>query len=155
VIFVVKKIMPTPDNINTPIGDLGKYGLIDHLSKKVKIENKSTITGIGDDAAVIDSGEKYTLVSTDLLLEGIHFNLVYTPLKHLGYKSVIRAISDIYAMNGIPGQVLFAFGISTRFFVEQLDDIYEGAALACSKYNIDLAGGDIASSMTGLTISGK
>ncbi|MCX6332810.1 MAG: thiamine-phosphate kinase [Bacteroidia bacterium] len=137
----------------TPLGNLGKYGLIDHLAKKIKAENKSTIKGIGDDAVVIDSGGKYALVSTDLLLEGIHFNLIYTPLKHLGYKSVIRAISDIYAMNGTPGQLLIAFGISSKFFVEQIEEIYEGALLACNKYNVDLAGGDTTSSLTGLTIS--
>jgi thiamine-monophosphate kinase len=137
---------------NTPLGDLGKYGLIDHLAKKAGIENQSTVSGIGEDAVVIDSGEKYTLVSTDLLLEGIHFNLVYTPLKHLGYKAVIRAISDIYAMNGTPGQVLFALGISSRFFVEQIEELYEGAAMACKKYKVDLSGGDTTSSLTGLTI---
>ena len=98
------------------MGDLGKYGLIDHISKKIELQNKSTVKGIGDDAAVIDSGEKYTLVSTDLLLEGIHFNLVYFPLKHLGYKAVIRAISDIYAMNGIPEQVLIGLGDQLKVF---------------------------------------
>jgi len=143
-----------PDKSNyTPLGDLGKYGLIDHISKKFELLNKSTIKGIGDDAAVIDSGEKHTLVSTDLLLEGIHFNLIYFPLKHLGYKAVVRAISDIYAMNGIPEQVLIGLGISSRFSVEQIDEIMEGAGLACKKYNTDIAGGDITSSLTGLTIS--
>ena len=102
---------------------------------------------------VIDSAEKYTLVSTDLLLEGIHFNLVYFPLKHLGYKAVIRAISDIYAMNGVPEQVLLGLGISSRFSVEQIDEILDGAILACKRYNVDLAGGDTTSSLTGLTIS--
>jgi thiamine-monophosphate kinase len=145
--------MSNIQNDKTPLGDLGKYGLIDHISKKFELQNKSTIKGIGDDAAVIDSGEKYTLVSTDLLLEGIHFNLIYFPLKHLGYKAVIRAISDIYAMNGIPEQVLIGLGVSSRFSVEQIDEIMEGAGLACKKYNADLAGGDITSSLTGLTIS--
>jgi len=138
---------------NTPIGNLGKYGLIDHISEKFKPEDKSTFLGIGDDSAVIDNGENLTLISTDLLLEGIHFNLVYTPLKHLGYKSVIRAISDIYAMNGNPGQVLIAMGISSRFSVEQIDDIFEGVDMACRKYKVDLAGGDTTSSLTGLTLS--
>ncbi|MCE5347297.1 MAG: thiamine-phosphate kinase [Bacteroidales bacterium] len=136
----------------TSISELGKFGLIDHLTKKVVPFNKTTVTGIGDDASVIDPGGSMTLVSTDLLLEGIHFNLVYTPLKHLGYKSVLRAISDIYAMNGNPGQVLISLGISSRFTVEQIDEIYEGIYLACEKYNVDLVGGDTTSSLTGLTI---
>jgi len=134
------------------ISELGKFGLISHITGDAKRENKSTISVIGDDAAIIDSGENLTLVSTDLLLEGIHFNLIYTPLKHLGYKAVIRAISDIYAMNGTPGQVLVSLGISSRFSVEQVEEIYEGIYLACSKYKVDLAGGDTTSSLTGLTI---
>ena len=138
---------------NIPISKLGKYGLIDHFSEGFSPVNKTTINGIGNDSSVIDSGDKYTLVSTDLLLEGIHFNLVYFPLKHLGYKSVIRGISDIYAMNGTPGQILIALGISSRFSADQVDEIYEGIKLACSKYGVDLAGGDITSSLTGLTIS--
>ena len=132
---------------------MGKYGLIDHISGKFELQNRSTVKGIGDDAAVIDSNGGYTLVSTDLLLEGIHFNLIYTPLRHLGYKAVIRAISDIYAMNGTPEQVLIGLGISSRFTVEQIDEIITGAGLACSKYGVDLAGGDTTSSLTGLTIS--
>jgi thiamine-monophosphate kinase len=138
---------------NIPISKLGKYGLIDHLSEGFSPVNKSTVNGIGNDASVVDSGDKYTLVSTDLLLEGIHFNLVYFPLKHLGYKSVIRGISDIYAMNGTPGQILIGLGISSRFSADQVDEIYEGIKLACNKYGVDLAGGDITSSLTGLTIS--
>lgn len=134
------------------INEFGKFGLINHLTKNVKTIHETTITGIGDDSAVIDSGNNYTLVSTDLLLEGIHFNLIYTPLKHLGYKAVIRAISDIYAMNGTPGQVMIALGISTKYNVDQLEDLYEGISLACKKYHVDLAGGDITSSLTGLTI---
>ena len=137
----------------TPLGNMGKYGLIDHISKKIELQNKSTVIGIGDDAAVIETGDGYKLVSTDLLLEGIHFNLVYTPLRHLGYKSVIRAISDIYAMNGTPEQVLIGLGISSRFSVEEIDEIFTGAGLACKKYGVDIAGGDTTSSLTGLTIS--
>jgi len=137
----------------TPIGKLGKYGFIDHISKKFKSVNRSTILGSGDDSAVIENGQSLTLISTDLLLEGIHFNLVYTPLKHLGYKAVIRAISDIYAMNGTPKQLLIGLGISTRFYIEQIDEIYEGINLACNKYGVDLAGGDTTSSLTGLSIS--
>ena len=134
------------------INEFGKFGLVNHLTRNVKIINKSTITGIGDDSAVIDSGKNLTLVSTDLLLEGIHFNLIYTPLKHLGYKAVIRAISDIYAMNGNPTQVMIALGISSKFNVEQVEDLYEGIGLACEKYKVDLAGGDITSSITGMII---
>ncbi|HUX94664.1 MAG TPA: thiamine-phosphate kinase [Bacteroidales bacterium] len=138
--------------INTPISDFGKYGLIRHLTKDFNPVNKSTQTGIGDDAAVIDSGRKLTLVSTDLFLEGIHFNLIYTPMKHLGYKAVIRAISDIYAMNGTPAQLFVSLGVSSRFSVEQVEELYEGISVACSKYEVDLAGGDTTSSVTGLTI---
>ena len=134
------------------INDFGKFGLINHLTGDIKIGNKSTIIGIGDDSAIIDSGNSLTLVTTDLLLEGIHFNLIYTPLKHLGYKAVIRAISDIYAMNGTPGQVMIALGISSKFNLEQVEDLYEGIKLACDKYKVDLAGGDITTSLTGMTI---
>jgi len=134
------------------INDFGKFGLINHLTGDIETANKSTIMGIGDDCAIIDSGKSLTLVTTDLLLEGIHFNLIYTPLKHLGYKAVIRAISDIYAMNGTPGQVLIALGISSKFNLEQVEDLYEGIKLACDKYKVDLAGGDITTSLTGMTI---
>jgi thiamine-monophosphate kinase len=137
---------------NTPISEIGKYGLISHITKDIKPANISTFLGIGDDAAVIDSGKDLTLISTDLFLEGIHFNLIYTPMKHLGYKAVIRAISDIYAMNGTPEQILISLGISSRFSVEQIEEIYEGISLACGKYKVDLAGGDTTSSVTGLTI---
>jgi len=144
--------MTHADNKSTPIGKFGKFGLIDHIIKGILPQNNSTVSIIGDDSSVIDSGDRLTLVSTDLLLEGIHFNLVYTPLKHLGYKAVIRAISDIFAMNGSPGQVLVSLGISTRFAVEQVEELYEGILLACGKYKVDLAGGDTTSSLTGLTI---
>ena len=136
----------------TPIADLGKFGLIDHIAKKIRIVNKTTVKGIGDDSAVIDSGGKLTLISTDLLLEGIHFNLAYTPLKHLGYKAIVRAISDIYAMNGSPGQTLVSLGISARFSVEDIEELYEGMGQAAARYNVDIAGGDTTSSLTGLTI---
>ena len=144
--------MDKSENRKRSIEEFGKFGLITHLTRNVKTINKSTINGIGDDSAVIDSGKNLTLVSTDLLLEGIHFNLIYTPLKHLGYKAVIRAISDIWAMNGTPGQVMIALGISSKFNVEQVEDLYEGIKLACKKYKVDLAGGDITSSLTGMTI---
>lgn len=144
--------MDYSDNKQTPISDLGKFGLIEKITKRSKTLKKSTVIGVGDDAAVIDSESLLTLVSTDLLLEGIHFNLIYSPLKHLGYKSVIRAISDIYAMNGEPEQLLVSLGISSKFTVEQVSEIYDGIYLACDKYGIDLVGGDTTSSLTGLTI---
>ena len=136
----------------TTIDDLGKFGLIDHLTKNAKLKNKSTVAGTGDDCAIIESGTLFTIVSTDLLLEGIHFNLTYTPLKHLGYKTVIRGISDIFAMNGKPGQIFISIGVSTRFSLEHLEELYEGIYMACEKYGADLAGGDTTSSLTGLTI---
>lgn len=144
--------MDKSENKKRSINEFGKFGLINHLTSEFSSENKSTVTGIGDDSAVIDTGKNFTLVSTDLLLEGIHFNLIYTPFKHLGYKAVIRAISDIYAMNGTPGQVMIALGISAKFNVDQLEDLYEGISMACRKYKVDLVGGDITSSITGMTI---
>jgi thiamine-monophosphate kinase len=144
--------MDNSESKNTPISELGKFRLIEHITKRAAPVHKSTVLGIGDDAAIIDSGRLMTLVSTDLLLEGIHFNLIYSPLKHLGYKSVVRAISDIYAMNGVPEQLFISIGISSRFSVEQVGQIYEGIYLACEKYKVDLAGGDTTSSLTGLTI---
>jgi thiamine-monophosphate kinase len=138
----------------TSIDSIGKYGLIDRLTGNIKIKNSSTILAAGDDSAAIRYGEKgpLSLISTDLLMEGIHFNLVYTPLKHLGYKSVIRAISDIYAMNGNPAQIFVSIGIGSRFSVENIEELYSGINLACKKYCIDLSGGDTTSSLTGLTI---
>ena len=143
--------MTEPERKKT-IAELGKFGLIKHLTAGIENKNGSTLSVIGDDSAVIDQGKELTLVSTDLMLEGIHFNLVYFPLKHLGYKAVIRAISDIYAMNGTPRQLLVSIGISSRFTLENVEDIYEGIKLACEKYGTDLAGGDTTSSLTGLTI---
>jgi thiamine-monophosphate kinase len=142
-----------PEKKGTPINNFGKFGLIEKITSRAEIRNKSTLSGIGDDSAVIENGNDLSLVTTDLLLEGIHFNLVYTPLRHLGYKAVIRAISDIYAMNGKPGQVLVGLGVSTKFSAEQVDELYDGIYTACKNYNVDLAGGDITSSLTGLTIS--
>jgi thiamine-monophosphate kinase len=144
--------MEKTENRKKSINEFGKFGLIKHLTGNIVTGNKTTIKGIGDDSAIIDSGKNLTLVTTDLLLEGIHFNLIYTPMKHLGYKAVIRAISDIYAMNGTPGQVIIALGISSKFNVEQLEELYEGILQACKNYNVDLAGGDITSSLTGMTI---
>ena len=126
----------------TEIGSLGEFGLIEHLTKNIELHNASTILGVGDDAAVIDHFGKQTLISTDLLIEGIHFDLAYTPLKHLGYKSVMVNLSDIYAMNGTPTQITVSLGISNRFSVEALSELYEGIYLACNKHGVDLVGGD-------------
>jgi thiamine-monophosphate kinase len=144
--------MDRSENNKTSIRKLGKYGLIDHITENFRPSNSSTLNRIGDDSAVINPGKKLILVSTDLMLEGIHFNMIYTPLKHLGYKAVIRGISDIYAMNGTPEQILISLGISSRFTVEMVEELYEGIYLACDKYGVDLAGGDTSSSLTGLTI---
>ena len=141
--------MSKKENKGTPINNFGKFGLIEHITGKAVPGNKSSLSGIGDDSAVVDNSGTLSLISTDLLLEGIHFNLVYTPLRHLGYKAVIRAISDIYAMNGIPGQILVGLGISTRFTVEQVDELYDGIYRACRNYSVDLAGGDRDSQVVG------
>ena len=135
------------------ISELGEFGLIDHITKDVIIHHKNTLKGIGDDAAVIDNGEMCSVVTTDLLVEGIHFNLIYTPLKHLGYKAVVVNLSDVYAMNATPKQITVSIAISGKFAVEHIEEIYEGINLACEHYNVDLVGGDTSSSMTGLAIS--
>jgi thiamine-monophosphate kinase len=137
----------------TEIADLGEFGLIEHLTKNAEIQNASTILGVGDDAAVIDHFGKQTVVTTDLLLEGIHFDLMYTPLKHLGYKAVVVNLSDIYAMNATPTQITLSIGISNRFSVEALNEFYEGVYFACEKYGVDLIGGDTSSSLKGFVIS--
>lgn len=136
----------------TPISTFGEFGLIDHLTKKLKLKNSSTIKGVGDDAAVIEKGNKYQLISTDLLIEGIHFDLAYTPLKHLGYKAVAINVSDICAMNGDPKQITVALAMSNRFTVEALEELYEGINLACEHYGVDVVGGDTSSSVSGLMI---
>ena len=137
----------------TEIENLGEFGLIDHLTKNFEIQNASTVLSIGDDAAVIDHFGKQTVVTTDMLLEGVHFDLMYTPLKHLGYKSVVVNLSDIYAMNATPTQSTIAIGFSNRFSVEALEEFYEGVQIACEKYGVDLIGGDTCSSQKGLVIS--
>jgi thiamine-monophosphate kinase len=137
----------------TEISSLGEFGLIRHLTEKIGIKNDSTVKGIGDDAAVLSYKDKEVLVTTDLLLEGIHFDLTYVPLKHLGYKSAIVNFSDIYAMNGQPKQITVSLGISKRFSVENLEDFYEGLLMACRIYGVDLVGGDTSSSLTGFCIS--
>ena len=137
----------------TPISGLGKFGLIHHLTKDITDNQPSTVKGIGDDAAVIQCGNMCQVVSTDMFLEGVHFNLVYTPLKHLGYKVVVAAISDVYAMNATPKQLLLSVALSTKFGVESMDDLYAGVKMACERYGIDFVGGDTSSSVTGLTIN--
>ncbi len=140
-------------NKRTEIGTLGEFGLIRHLTEKIELKNESTVKGVGDDAAVLDYKEKQVLVTTDLLLEGIHFDLTYVPLKHLGYKSAVVNFSDIYAMNGKPKQMTVSLGISKRFSVEDLDEFYSGLQLACDIYGVDIVGGDTSASLTGLCIS--
>lgn len=137
----------------TEISALGEFGLIDHLTQNIELQNASSVLGVGDDAAVIDHFGKQTVVTTDLLIEGVHFDLVYTPLKHLGYKSVVVNLSDIYAMNATPTQITISLGISNRFSVEALDEFYEGVYAACNKYGVDLVGGDTSSSQKGFIIS--
>ncbi len=137
----------------TEIASLGEFGLIEHLTRNFEIQNASTIVSVGDDAAVIDHFGKQTVVTTDLLLEGVHFDLMYTPLKHLGYKAVVVNVSDIYAMNAIPTHITMSIGISNKFSVEALNEFYEGVYLACEKYNVDLIGGDTSSSKKGFVIS--
>jgi thiamine-monophosphate kinase len=137
----------------TPIESLGEFGLIDHLTKDIITKNPTSTKGIGDDAAVIDLRDKYQLVSTDLLLEGVHFDLAYMPLKHLGYKAVAVNVSDICAMNGEAKQITVGLAMSNRFSVEALEELYSGINLACDKYGVDVVGGDTTSSTTGLMMS--
>ena len=137
----------------TNIENLGEFGLIDHLTKNIKLTRENTNKGVGDDAAVLDAKGKKVLVSTDMLLEGIHFDLAYTPLKHLGYKAVQVNLSDIYAMNGTATQITVSIGLSSKFPLEAVEELYEGIYLACDKYGIDIVGGDTTSSKQGLVIS--
>lgn len=141
------------DNKVTEISQLGEFGLIKHITNDICIKNKSTNKGVGDDCAVLDFKDEKVLVSTDLLMEGIHFDLTYVPLKHLGYKAAIVNFSDIYAMNGIPQQIIVSLGISKRFTVEHIETLYNGIKLACDIYGVDLVGGDTTSSRAGLTIN--
>lgn len=137
----------------TEISTLGEFGLIEYLTKNIEIKNSSTIKGVGDDAAVLSYGDKKVLVTTDLLLEGIHFDLTYVPLKHLGYKSAIVNLSDVYAMNGRPKQITVSLGLSKRFSIEDMESFYEGIYLACEQHGVDVIGGDTSASLTGLTVS--
>ena len=137
----------------TEISSLGEFGLIEHLTKNIELQNASSIVGVGDDAAVIDHFGKQTVITSDMLVEGVHFDLMYTPLKHLGYKSVIVNLSDIYAMNATPTQIILNIAISNRFSIEALDEFYNGVYTACEKYGVDLIGGDTSSSQKGFIIS--
>lgn len=138
---------------NTPISELGEFGLIDHLTKNFSIKHPSTLKGVGDDAAVVNNGDGQTVITTDFLIEGVHFDLSYVPLKHLGYKSVMVNLSDIYAMNAHPKQITVSVAVSNRFPLEALEELYSGISLACKNYKVDLVGGDTSSSTTGLIIS--
>lgn len=144
---------PKPQNQETEISTLGEFGLIDHLTKDFPLRNPQSHKGVGDDAAVLAFGDKEVLVTTDLLLEGIHFDLHYVPLKHLGYKAAVVNFSDIYAMNGTPKQITVSLGISSRFTLQHIEALYDGIRLACETYGVDLVGGDTSASATGLVIS--
>ncbi|NBO58905.1 MAG: thiamine-phosphate kinase [Chitinophagia bacterium] len=137
----------------TEVNDYGEFGLIHHLTKNIELQNASSILGVGDDAAVIDHFGKQTVVTTDLLLEGVHFDLAYTPLKHLGYKSVVVNLSDVYAMNATPTQITMSIGVSSKVSVEALEEFYEGVYIACQEYGVDLIGGDTSASQKGFIIS--
>jgi len=137
----------------TELHELGEFRVIDHLTERAKNTNKSTIKGVGDDAAVINPDGKRIVVTTDLLLEGVHFDLTYFPIRHLGYKAVIVNLSDVYAMNALPKQITVSIGVSKRFCLEDLEELYSGIYLACERYGVDLVGGDTSTSYTGLTLS--
>ncbi len=137
----------------TEIATLGEFGLINHLTEDLKLENSSSKYGVGDDAAVLEYSDKQVLVTTDLLMEGVHFDLTYTPLKHLGYKAVMVNLSDIYAMNGTPKQITISLALSKRFSIEDMEELYSGIKLACQQHHVDIVGGDTTSSLTGLAIS--
>ena len=143
----------TVTNNDNSLESLGEFGLIEHLTKDIQLKNRSTIKGVGDDAAILDYGTKKVAVSTDMLTEGVHFNLMYVPLKHLGYKSVIANLSDIYAMNADPKQLTVNIALSGKFSLKAIEELYSGIHLACENYGVDLVGGDTTSSLTGLTIS--
>ncbi|MEO8146450.1 MAG: thiamine-phosphate kinase [Bacteroidia bacterium] len=137
----------------TELEQLGEFGLIEHIAKSIIIRNSETKKGIGDDAAVIDNKGYQTVVTTDLLLEGVHFDLTYCPLRHLGYKAVVVNVSDIYAMNAIPKQITVGLALSNRFSLEAIEELYEGMEMACEKYGVDLVGGDTTTSTSGLVLS--
>jgi thiamine-monophosphate kinase len=145
--------MEFDNTARTELSELGEFGLIKHLTQYVELNQESTVKGIGDDAAVLDYGNSKTVISTDMLVEGVHFDLTYMPLKHLGYKSVVVNLSDIFAMNAQPRQILVSMAISSRFSLEAVEELYAGMLMACKKYNIDLVGGDTTSSLSGLVLS--
>lgn len=147
----IVKIMTEKNNKN--LEELGEFGLIRHLTGDIRIKNPSTLKGVGDDAAVLDYRDKLVIITSDMLMEGIHFNLMYTPLKHLGYKAVVANLSDIYAMNALPRQIIVSLAFSAKFKLSQIDELYAGIKLACENYGVDLAGGDTSSSLTGMAIS--
>ena len=142
-----------PNKNRTELSNIGEFGLIEHLAKHVKLQHKSTIKGIGDDAAVVDYGNEKMVISTDMLVEGVHFDLSYVPLKHLGYKAVVVNLSDILAMNAIPKHITVSIAISNRFSLEAIEELYAGILMACDNFDIDLIGGDTTSSLSGLVIS--
>lgn len=146
-------MLENKNDTRTSLSELGEFGLINHLTKNIKINHPSTLKGIGDDAAVLDFKDKKAVVSTDILIEGVHFDLAYVPLKHLGYKAVIVNLSDIYAMNATPTQITVSIAVSNRFPLEALEELYEGIQLAAKMYNVDIIGGDTTSSQKGLIIS--
>ncbi len=150
---IVQKHFPMKKKHLRSVEELGEFGLIDHLTEKIERYHDSTLKAVGDDAAVLETGAGAQVVTTDLLLEGIHFDLTYTPLRHLGYKAVVVNLSDVYAMNAVPRYITVSIGVSGKFSVEALDELYEGIRLACSQYRVDLVGGDTSASMTGLVIS--
>jgi thiamine-monophosphate kinase len=137
----------------TELSSLGEFGLIEHLTQHIQLNHSNTLKGVGDDAAVIKNGENCTVITTDLLLEGVHFDLSFFPLKHLGYKAIVVNLSDVYAMNATPKQVTVSLGISSKFSLEAVEELYAGMLAACEKYNVDLIGGDTSSSKQGLVIS--
>jgi len=141
------------NNHLTSLSELGEFGLIDRLTRGIVLRNRESVRGVGDDCAVIDSGEKFTLVSTDLLVEGVHFDVMYTPLHHLGYKAAVVNFSDVIAMNGKPKQITFSVAISARYSLEAMEALYKGVYLACEKYGVDLVGGDTTTSLSGLFIA--
>ena len=143
----------TQNNSRTELSELGEFGLIKHLTKNIVLKNESSLKGVGDDAAVIDYKGKQTVITTDMLVEGVHFDLTYVPLRHLGYKAVMVNLSDVYAMNAQPRQITVSIATSNRFSLEAIEELYEGIYLACDKYNIDVIGGDTTTSTSGLIIS--
>jgi thiamine-monophosphate kinase len=145
--------MGDPKKSLTPLSEIGEFGLIERLTEGVKFHHTSTVKGAGDDAAVMEYGDKYLVMTTDMLMEGIHFDLVYTPMKHLGYKAAVVNFSDVYAMNAHPRQLVVSIAISKKFSAEALDEFYAGLRLACEHYHVDLVGGDTSSSLTGFAIS--